>query len=162
MDGRTHGVLRRAPLCCHCLLIETNQGLVLVDTGFGTRDVTHPRERLSPFFRALLAPDLRQSMTALSQVQALGWSAHDVRHIVLTHLDFDHAGGLDDFPDAAVHVLAAEADTAGNRGRWLQRQRFRPQQCRASNAGTCTGKPLAKHGSGCPSCDPCRGCHRTS
>lgn len=68
MDGRTHGVLRRARLCCHCLLIETNQGLVLVDTGFGTRDVTHPRERLSPFFRALLAPDLRQSMTALSQV----------------------------------------------------------------------------------------------
>jgi glyoxylase-like metal-dependent hydrolase (beta-lactamase superfamily II) len=23
-----------------------------------------------------------------------------VRHIVLTHLDFDHAGGLEDFPEA--------------------------------------------------------------
>jgi len=35
-----------------------------------------------------------------------------VRHIVLTHLDVDHCGGLPDFPDAQVHVLAAELDAA--------------------------------------------------
>lgn len=28
---------------------------------------------------------------ALRQIEAPGFSARDVRHIVLTHLDFDHA-----------------------------------------------------------------------
>src|SRR5438477_8861370 len=46
-DGRTQ-VLGPAEIVCHCLLIETEVGLVLVDTGFGTRDVAQPR-RLTPF-----------------------------------------------------------------------------------------------------------------
>jgi hypothetical protein len=51
-----------------------------------------------------------------------------VRHIVLTHLDFDHAGGLDDFPQATVHMMSRERDDALLRRTWLDRQRFRPQQ----------------------------------
>jgi hypothetical protein len=43
MDGRTPGVLTRGQLACHCLLLETDQGLVLVDTGLGLGDVAHPR-----------------------------------------------------------------------------------------------------------------------
>ena len=42
----------------------------------------------------------------------LGFSPDDVRHIVLTHLDFDHAGGIEDFPNARVHVLAREREAA--------------------------------------------------
>ncbi|RYZ88225.1 MAG: MBL fold metallo-hydrolase, partial [Proteobacteria bacterium] len=48
--------------------------------------------------------------------------------IVLSHLDFDHAGGLDDFPGAKVHMLTAEASYAKEQKTWLDRQRFRPQQ----------------------------------
>lgn len=128
MDGRTRGVLTRGHLCCHCLLLETSGGLVLVDTGLGLRDVAQPRTRLSAFFLALLAPDLREEMTAARQVEQLGFRRSDVRHIVLTHLDFDHAGGLDDFPQASVHMLAAERDYAVLQRTWLDRQRFRPQQ----------------------------------
>jgi glyoxylase-like metal-dependent hydrolase (beta-lactamase superfamily II) len=51
-----------------------------------------------------------------------------VRHIVLTHLDFDHAGGLEDFPDATVHVLAAEREAARERRSFLARRRYRPEQ----------------------------------
>ncbi len=40
MDGETVGL--RGRLACHCLLIETETQLVLVDTGFGTRDVRAP------------------------------------------------------------------------------------------------------------------------
>jgi glyoxylase-like metal-dependent hydrolase (beta-lactamase superfamily II) len=47
---------------------------------------------------------------------------------VLTHLDFDHAGGLDDFPEAKIHMLARERDHALAQETWLDRQRFRPQQ----------------------------------
>jgi glyoxylase-like metal-dependent hydrolase (beta-lactamase superfamily II) len=47
---------------------------------------------------------------------------------VLTHLDFDHAGGLPDFPDAKVHVHAKEKDAALARVNFNQRQRYRSVQ----------------------------------
>jgi glyoxylase-like metal-dependent hydrolase (beta-lactamase superfamily II) len=128
MDGRVSSFLERGELCCHCLLIETDSGLVLVDTGFGLRDVADPKSRLSTFFMALLSPDFREEMTAVRQIEQLGFRAADVRHIVLTHLDFDHAGGLDDFPAASIHMLQQERDYALTQKTWLDRQRFRPQQ----------------------------------
>jgi glyoxylase-like metal-dependent hydrolase (beta-lactamase superfamily II) len=128
MDSRTPGVLERGALCCHCLLVESGNELVLVDTGFGLRDVQNPRARLSGFFLKLVSPDFREEHTAIRQIERLGFSARDVRHIVLTHLDFDHAGGLDDFPWARVHLLRTERDDAGAQRSWLDRQRYRPQQ----------------------------------
>jgi glyoxylase-like metal-dependent hydrolase (beta-lactamase superfamily II) len=128
MDGSARSILQRAHLVCHCLLVETDEGLVLVDTGLGLRDVADPRGRLSRTFLTMLAPDLREEMTAVRQIQRLGFSSHEVRHIVLTHLDFDHAGGLDDFPTATVHMLAAERTDAAAQLSVLDRMRYRPRQ----------------------------------
>lgn len=127
-DGTTDGPLGR--LVCHCLLIETDDGLVLVDTGFGTRDVDHPGQRLSGFFLALNNIQLRREETAVAQVRALGFAPEDVRHIVVTHLDFDHAGGIEDFPNAVVHVTSREKEAAsrGDGGAFVGRKRYRPQQ----------------------------------
>ncbi len=125
-DGHSP-LLGPAEIVCHCLLIETEVGLVLVDTGFGMRDVAQPR-RLSPFFRIANRVRLRESDTALRQVEELGFTAADIRHIVLTHLDFDHAGGIEDFPNATVHVFGAELDSARSQNGWLDRQRYRPAQ----------------------------------
>jgi glyoxylase-like metal-dependent hydrolase (beta-lactamase superfamily II) len=126
MDGRSAGL--RGKLACRCLLIETERGLVLVDTGYGLHDCAAPLERLSRFFLTLLDPNFREELTAVRQIEAMGFSARDVRDIVLTHLDFDHAGGLDDFPEAQIHMLATEAEAAVTQKSWLDRQRFRPQQ----------------------------------
>jgi glyoxylase-like metal-dependent hydrolase (beta-lactamase superfamily II) len=126
MDGRTRGV--RGRLANHCLLIEAGDQLVLVDTGFGLRDVADPPSRLSRFFLSLLSPEFREELTAVRQIRRLGFDPADVRHIVLTHLDFDHAGGLDDFPDAAVHMLEQERASATARKTALDRMRYRPQQ----------------------------------
>lgn len=126
MDGRSPSL--RGRLTCHCMLIETPDALVLIDTGFGLRDVANPPARLSRFFLMLLAPEFREELTAIRQIERLGYTARDVRHIVLTHLDFDHAGGLDDFPEAQVHMLAAERDSAVAQRTLLDRMRYRPQQ----------------------------------
>ena len=125
-DGFSRGPLAR--LVCHCLLVETDQGLVLIDTGFGLRDIQAPYSRLSPFFIHFNGIQFDQKYTAINQIKQLGFSANDVRHIVLTHLDFDHAGGLEDFPEATVHVMQAEIDAAQNRSGLIASQRYRPGQ----------------------------------
>jgi glyoxylase-like metal-dependent hydrolase (beta-lactamase superfamily II) len=101
---------------------------VLIDTGFGLKDIAYRKDRLSRFFLTLLRPEFCEGMTAVRQVQRLGFDPVDVRHIILTHLDFDHAGGLDDFPHARVHMLQVERDDATAQRTWLDRQRFRPRQ----------------------------------
>jgi glyoxylase-like metal-dependent hydrolase (beta-lactamase superfamily II) len=126
MDG--HSTSLRGRLSCHCMLVEARDMLVLIDTGFGLRDIADASSRLSRFFLTLLAPDFREEFTAIRQIEALGYNARDVQHIVLTHLDFDHAGGLDDFPHAKVHMLAAERQTAEAQRSLLDRMRYRPQQ----------------------------------
>lgn len=117
-----------AHLVCHCLLIETEQGLVLIDTGFGQRDIQAPFSRLSQFFIYFNRIQFEQKYTALAQIEQLGYSKRDVRHIVLTHLDFDHAGGLEDFPEATVHVMQTEMEAAQQRRGFIQSQRYRRPQ----------------------------------
>ncbi|XGC79824.1 MBL fold metallo-hydrolase [Bdellovibrio bacteriovorus] len=133
MDAGHESVLERAHLTNHCLLIEDKEGLVLIDTGFGLRDVHEPHSRLSEFFLKLLAPEFREELTAVRQIESLGYDVKDVRNIVLTHLDFDHAGGLDDFPEAKVHMLRSEKESAVAQSTWLDRQRYRPQQWNYQN-----------------------------
>jgi glyoxylase-like metal-dependent hydrolase (beta-lactamase superfamily II) len=128
MDGCSRGPLAR--LVCHCLLVETaSSGLVLVDTGYGLQDVRRPHPRTSRVMRGLLNIRFREEETAVRQIEALGFSASDVRHIVITHLDFDHAGGLEDFPQAKVHLMQAELSAVEQgRGGVTTSKRYRQRQ----------------------------------
>jgi glyoxylase-like metal-dependent hydrolase (beta-lactamase superfamily II) len=119
-------LLKAGTIICHCLVIETEQGLVLVDTGFGLGSIANPRT-LGASFRLTTRPVLDPSETALRQLEALGFKAEDVRHIVLTHLDLDHAGGIADFPQAQIHVYgpeyrAAMSPTLRDRSRYIKAQ----------------------------------------
>jgi len=90
-----------------CLLIETNLGLVLIDTGLGIQDYLHPTKGMNFFLKMMRSPrDVRE--TALQQIQRLGYKPEDLHHIIQTHLHIDHAGGLRDFPHAKVHVHKSE------------------------------------------------------
>jgi glyoxylase-like metal-dependent hydrolase (beta-lactamase superfamily II) len=104
------GWLEKGHIVCHCLAIESGDGLVLLDTGFGMEDARDPAQ-LGRIF-GLMNANPKIETTALKQLEALGFAAGDVRRIVATHLDPDHSGGLPDFPEAEVHVLSAELDAA--------------------------------------------------
>ncbi|MQY10766.1 putative metallo-hydrolase [Streptomyces sp. RB5] len=102
-----------APAVNHCLLVETDRdGLVLVETGLGLADVRDPDGTLGADWVEMAAPVLDEEETAVRQIARLGFDPSDVRHILVTHLDVDHCGGLPDFPGARVHVLAAELAAA--------------------------------------------------
>jgi len=109
--GSLGGLLSPGAIVAHCLLVERSDGLLLVDTGFGTGDIAEPR-RLGRAFTTVLRPALDPTETARARVLALGHRVEDVTDIALTHLDVDHAGGISDFPHARVHVFGAELDAA--------------------------------------------------
>lgn len=69
-----------APIVSHVLVCESDDGLVLVDSGFGLADVREPT-RLGPV-RFMMRPVLDEARTALRQVETLGFAATDVRHVV--------------------------------------------------------------------------------
>jgi glyoxylase-like metal-dependent hydrolase (beta-lactamase superfamily II) len=96
-----------APMVCHVLLVETENGLVLVDSGYGTADCADPK-RVGPN-RHIVRAVLSHEEAVAHQLDRFGFDRDDVRHIIITHLDADHAGGLSDFPAARVHVTSAEA-----------------------------------------------------
>lgn len=97
---------------CHCVLIESNNKLALIDTGIGTADIAQPNARLGRMFQRMMRAKLDPNETAYAQIKQLGFSPDDVTDIFPTHLDLDHAGGLADFPQARVHIYQPELDAA--------------------------------------------------
>ena len=80
------------PSKTRCLLIESDAGLILVDTGNGDKLSPKERERFGYMGRTdRLVQGIRQ----------VGYQPEDVAIVVLTHLHADHAGGATrwDSPD---------------------------------------------------------------
>ena len=121
-------LFQRASLVSHCLLVETNSGLVLIDTGLGLHDIENPRRRLGSGFMFLAQLHLDPEETAVRQIERRGFSRDDVRHIIVTHLDLDHAGGIADFPAAQVHILDSEYSAATSPNTFTDKYRYRPCQ----------------------------------
>lgn len=107
-------------MVCHCLVIESAGGLTLVDTGIGAGAF------LGFTMMVGAALDLAETMPA--QLERLGYQRSDVRDIVLTHLDVDHAGALAHFPQARVHLHAAELQAALSPATASERRRYRSTQ----------------------------------
>lgn len=110
-------------LVCHVLLVETPNCLVLIDTGLGLSDADDPAGRFGPT-RFYVRPAFDRTEAAITQLPRLGFDPHDVRHVVLTHFDADHTGGLTDFPWAQVHLTAAEKFAALHPAGAVERGRY--------------------------------------
>jgi len=91
----------------NCLLVETPSGRVLVETGIGERMGDHRKAQRGVAGEPIL-PSLR----------AAGFDPSSVDYVALSHLHFDHAGGLLTaageyaFPNARIVAQADEWDCA--------------------------------------------------
>jgi len=76
--------LNQIPCDIRCMLIESDAGLILVDTGNG--------DKLNERQRQILGLDGRNERL-LAEIAKVGYRAEDVDIVLLTHLHGDHAGG---------------------------------------------------------------------
>ena len=86
----------RVPLALRCLLVEHDDGLVLIDTGIGNKESDKARDIYGIENTGLAGAT--QLDDALAE---LGFTATDVRFVINTHLHFDHAGGNTMIPEGS-------------------------------------------------------------
>jgi glyoxylase-like metal-dependent hydrolase (beta-lactamase superfamily II) len=107
----------------HCLLIQESEKLILIDTGIGLMESKEPEKRLGKELIEVTGFEFDESLTAIRQIENLGFNPEKVENIICSHLDPDHIGGLADFPNAKVHVSKEEYESFKNGDeRYLQQQ----------------------------------------
>jgi len=79
-------------------VLQSQGRVIVVDTGYEDNEATR-RQR----------PIIRDPAIAIA---ALGIRAEDVDTVIITHLHYDHAGGLDRFPNAKVQLQQSEMEFA--------------------------------------------------
>ena len=98
------------PLDYYIWMIRNENRTVVVDTGFDHKEASKRGRSI------MMLPSER-----LSQ---LGVNAWEVEDVIITHLHYDHAGTLQDFPKARFHIQETEMQFAT--GPWMleDRERF--------------------------------------
>lgn len=93
-------------------LIEHRDGLLLFDTGLDPAIATDPGYISSPIGRFLLHRIFRLHIGPQDgldrQLSRLGFAASDVKTVVISHLHFDHVGGIAHVPQADLLVSERE------------------------------------------------------
>lgn len=89
-------------------LIEHPEGNVLFDGGLQLEACERPQEYFGEHLRTVMKPRVRADQHVLVQLEAVGIDPGSVRHVVQSHLHFDHAGAIGHFPDAEFIVHRRE------------------------------------------------------
>lgn len=111
--NRGRGIFIEAPIAAY--LIETSNGRVLYDTGCDFSKIDCPQKRAYYYGNKNLPfdpPDMFEEQRLPYHLARLGLTPSEVDVVVLSHLHFDHAGGLKDVHHAEVHVHARELEAA--------------------------------------------------
>lgn len=72
------------PMVSWPILIKTSNFLAIIDTGLGNK-LTDKQKQI---YR------VREDWDILSELKSLGIEREDINYVILTHYDFDHAGGV--------------------------------------------------------------------
>ena len=99
----------RITLSLTCPLIVTGKELIVVDTGIGNRLSDRERQFFTP----------QRGDGLVGHLRALGFTPEDVTQVILSHLHFDHLGGvIDKADDATVTAVFPHAQVIMQKAEW--------------------------------------------
>ena len=106
---KTPNAQNRIKMSLTCPLIVAGKDVILVDTGIGNR--------LSEREMQIYSPEPADKL--LKELQALGFAPEDVTHVILSHLHFDHVGGMvEKTPQGDFTPLFTQAQTVIQKAEW--------------------------------------------
>ena len=91
------------PLDYFVWLLRSEQRTILVDTGFNRVEA--------------IKRDRKIDIEPVEALTKLGTNGTDIDTIIVTHLHYDHAGTIDAFPNATIHLQQSEMNFAT--GAWM-------------------------------------------
>ena len=111
--GLFRGKRHKISVPVRAYLVEHPRGLVLIDTGWD-EEIRKDARGYEGFANYFASPgELPKGEGIRDQLASLGYSLQDVRAVLLTHLDIDHAGGLPMVKEVpGIYCSQAEWDAA--------------------------------------------------
>jgi glyoxylase-like metal-dependent hydrolase (beta-lactamase superfamily II) len=92
-------------------VIQHPEGNVLFDTGGHPALIDNPRERLGDAADAFEVT-MKEGDDVVSQITSAGFRPADIDMVVLSHLHYDHAGGIEFFPESQFYAQRRELEFA--------------------------------------------------
>lgn len=103
--GTDIGVKIRTPV--YSVLLLHDEGPILIDTGLIPEGLTAPEKAWGPRAK-LIKPQMTEQDVIENRLKELNISARDVRMVILTHMHWDHTGGLRYFNHCPIVVQKSE------------------------------------------------------
>jgi glyoxylase-like metal-dependent hydrolase (beta-lactamase superfamily II) len=94
------------------LIRHPSAGNVLVDTGLHPSVSAKPSANIGRIMAWYTKPRLENGHDLPAQLRSRGIEARDIRLVVMTHLHFDHASGMAEFPGATYVLSEREWEAA--------------------------------------------------
>jgi N-acyl homoserine lactone hydrolase len=99
----------RVPVPCPSFLVRhPTAGLILIDTALHASVADDPRHNFGKMLTRIAQPELDAGMDIPAQLRRKGIDPREIDVVVMTHLHFDHASALSEFPGSAVVFSLAE------------------------------------------------------
>jgi len=102
--------------CPAFLIRHPGAGAFIVDTGLHSSVSAKPAANMGRAIATFGRPQLEPGQDLPAQLRARGVDLRDIRLAVMTHLHFEHASGMAEFPNATFVLSAAEWDSATTEG----------------------------------------------
>jgi N-acyl homoserine lactone hydrolase len=105
--GRGARFILSEPVCAY--LLDTIDGWVLLDAGMNPANGRDP-DRIRQMFgqHGMAAPVIRDDHLLETQFAQIGIGFADIRHVILSHLHYDHCGYLRHFAHARISIQRRE------------------------------------------------------
>jgi N-acyl homoserine lactone hydrolase len=116
----------RLPLMA-ALLVHSELGPILIDAPFGPEGPSNAGEVIGALARRA-GVVFKDEWAIVPRIEQLGFRASEINHVLMTHLHFDHTGGMKSVAHAQFHI---------DRDEWMHSTGLTPME--AARAGCVVG-----------------------